>query len=242
MIAYTGRLMLESGQSLPIESSQINPSYRSDDVEVTWKGPEQLPVPHDGQSSQARFARGAEAIIEFSDGTAAKRRLVKRYRVPALDRQLIVERTRAEARLISAARHAGVPTPVMSDITADTIVMEQVQGTLLTQDLSVPNLKEAGRVVGKLHNAGIMHGDLTTSNMIMRNGRCVLIDFGLGQVTVELEQRGVDIHVLFQTLESTTPDSAALKAAFCKGYRETLAVADDVIAREHEIELRGRYL
>jgi N6-L-threonylcarbamoyladenine synthase/protein kinase Bud32 len=242
MIAYTGRLMLESGQSLPIESSQINPSYRSDDVEVTWKGPEQLPVPLDGQSSPARFARGAEAIIEFSDGNTAKRRLVKRYRVPALDYRLIAERTRAEARLIAAARHAGVPTPVMSDITADTIVMEQVQGTLLTQDLSVPNLKEAGRVVGKLHNAGIMHGDLTTSNMIMRNGRCVLIDFGLGQVTVELEQRGVDIHVLFQTLESTTPDSAALKAAFCKGYRETLAVADDVIAREHEIELRGRYL
>jgi N6-L-threonylcarbamoyladenine synthase/protein kinase Bud32 len=93
----------------------------------------------------------------------------------------------------------------------------------------------------RLHSAGIMHGDLTTSNMIMRDGRCVLIDFGLAQVTTEIEQRGVDIHVLFQTLESTTGDSAALKAAFCDGYRETFSGAGDVIAREHEIVLRGRY-
>ena len=37
MIAYTGKLMLESGQSLAIENSQVNPSFRSDEVEVTWK-------------------------------------------------------------------------------------------------------------------------------------------------------------------------------------------------------------
>jgi N6-L-threonylcarbamoyladenine synthase/protein kinase Bud32 len=97
-------------------------------------------------------------------------------------------------------------------------------------------------MVGKLHSAGIMHGDLTTSNMIMRARCCVLIDFGLAQVTTEIEQRGVDVHVLFQTLESTTADSAILKEAFCEGYRETFSGADDVISREHDIELRGRYL
>ena len=37
MIAYTGKLMLESGPSLAIERSQVNPSFRSDEVEVTWK-------------------------------------------------------------------------------------------------------------------------------------------------------------------------------------------------------------
>jgi N6-L-threonylcarbamoyladenine synthase/protein kinase Bud32 len=78
--------------------------------------------------------------------------------------------------------------------------------------------------------------------MIMRDGRCILIDFGLAQVTTEIEQRGVDIHVLFQTLESTTPDAAVLKDAFCQGYKETFAGAGEVISREHEIELRGRYL
>jgi N6-L-threonylcarbamoyladenine synthase/protein kinase Bud32 len=242
MIAYTGKLMLESGHSLPIEASRINPSFRSDEVEVTWKAPEHSPAHHDAGLSPASTARGAEAVIEFTDGTASKRRVSKQYRVPALDCRLITERTRAEARLISAARRAGVPTPVMSDITSDTIVMERVQGTLLTRQCSVADLKEAGRMVGKLHSAGIMHGDLTTSNMIMRAGRCVLIDFGLAQVTTEIEQRGVDVHVLFQTLESTTADSATLKEAFCEGYRETFSGADEVISREHDIELRGRYL
>jgi len=242
MIAYTGKLMLESGHSLPIESSQINPSFRSDEVEVTWKPPEPHPADHDDGTSPLQTTRGAEAIIEFGNSTASKRRVSKRYRMPMLDRRLITERTRAEARLISAARRVGVPTPVMSDITSDTIIMERVRGTLLTHEPSVPALKEAGRIVGKLHGAGIMHGDLTTSNMIMQDGRCILIDFGLAQVTSEVEQRGVDIHVLFQTLESTTADSAILKAAFCEGYRQTFSGADEVISREHDIELRGRYL
>ena len=189
--------------------------------------------------------RGAEAVVTFSDGIAAKQRQSKRYRAPALDKKLIAERTRAEARLIHAARRAGVPTPVISDITHDTIVMERIPGALLTESLSAAHCEEAGRMVGMLHTAGIMHGDLTSSNMILResNGRCVLIDFGLAQATSEIEQRGVDIHVMFQTLSSTNPkDAATLKDAFTRGYRETFPGAGDVISREEEIELRGRYL
>jgi N6-L-threonylcarbamoyladenine synthase/protein kinase Bud32 len=244
MIAYTGKLMLESGVSLPVDASQINPSFRSDEVEVTWRHDtsSQPNVPPDHGVSQKR---GAEAMITISGTMAEKRRVSKRYRVPALDRRLITERTRAEARLIAAARKGGVPTPVMSDITADTITMEYVEGTLLTDNLSGTAVEEAGRMVGKLHTAGIMHGDLTTSNLILRksDGRCVLIDFGLSQVTTEIEQRGVDIHVFFQTLESTAPDRAEwLKTAFITGYTETFGGAADVICREHEIELRGRYL
>jgi N6-L-threonylcarbamoyladenine synthase/protein kinase Bud32 len=243
MIAYTGKLMLESGHAIPIEASQVNPSFRSDEVEVTWKH-DAAPVspPH---ARNANERRGAEAVITFRDGYAEKRRVPKRYRVPALDRHLITSRTRAEARLIHMARKAGVPTPVIQDITWDTIVMEQVQGTLLSDAVTEPHLREAGRVVGRLHTAGIMHGDLTTSNMILRerDKKCVLIDFGLAQVTSEIEQRGVDLHVLFQTLESTKPqDADALKAGFVVGYAETFAEASDVISREHAIELRGRYL
>ena len=244
MIAYTGKLMLEKGLSLPIDSSQIKPSFRSDEVEVTWK-PEIILSANDILQGPESRKRGAEAVVTFHDGLAEKRRVPKRYRVPALDTRLIAERTRAEARLIAAARKAGVPTPVMSDITEDTIVMEQVKGMMLTQNLTEEALQKAGRVVGKLHTSGIMHGDLTTSNIILReeDGVCVLIDFGLAQVNSEIEQRGVDIHVLYQTLESTAPDYAdALKAAFASGYQETFSGAADVIAREHEIELRGRYL
>jgi N6-L-threonylcarbamoyladenine synthase/protein kinase Bud32 len=244
MIAYTGKLMLESGVSLPVDSSQINPSFRSDEVEVTWKHEVTLRSNHPADYD-ATQKRGAEAVITVTGTTAEKRRLSKRYRVSALDRRLITERTRAEARLIAAARKAGVPTPIMSDITEDTIRMEFVKGALLTDNLSETTVQEAGRMVGKLHTAGIMHGDLTTSNLILRagDGRCVLIDFGLSQVTTEIEQRGVDIHVFFQTLESTAPEQAELlKTAFIIGYGETFEGADDVIHREHEIGQRGRYL
>ncbi len=244
MIAYTGKLMLESGLSLPIESSQINPSFRSDEVVVTWKH-ETLPAHVPVQTGNVTQRQGAEAIITFHDGLAEKKRVSKRYRVAALDKRLIAERTRAEARLIHMARKGGVPTPVISDITADTIVMEYVEGTLLTHELNESTVMEAGRMIGKLHKAGIMHGDLTTSNLILRksDGKCVLIDFGLAQATTEIEQRGVDIHVLFQTLESTAPEHAdTLKKAFVAGYSETFEGAADVIHREHEIELRGRYL
>ncbi|HJK07397.1 MAG TPA: serine/threonine protein kinase, partial [Methanocorpusculum sp.] len=54
--------------------------------------------------------------------------------------------------------------------------------------------------------------------------------------------RGVDLHVLFQTLESTTSAPAELKQAFCEGYRSVFPEAEAVIKREQEIELRGRYL
>lgn len=243
MIAYTGKLMLESGVSHPVGASQVNPSFRSDEVDVTWKH-ETVSTEQAAHATAGPLRQGAEAIVSLQDSIAEKRRVSKRYRVPALDRRLIAERTRAEARLIHTARKAGVPTPVIHDITPDTIVMERVQGTLLTLDLTEENLKEAGRTVGALHHGGIMHGDLTTSNMIVRDGdrRCALIDFGLAQVTREIEQRGVDIHVLFQTLESTAPGHAdILKDAFIQGYREAFAGAGEVIAREHEIVMRGRY-
>ena len=93
-----------------------------------------------------------------------------------------------------------------------------------------------------LHLAGIVHGDLTTSNMVIRNGRCVLIDFGLAGVSSEIEARGVDLHVLFQTLESTTDQSSVLKEAFSQGYQEKFEGAREVLEREQEIEKRGRYL
>ena len=107
MIAYTGKLMLESGISIPVSSSQINPSFRSDDVEVTWKS---IPATRTDScsGSGSSLKRGAEAVISIGNTTVEKRRLPKRYRVPALDRRLITERTRAEARLIASARKAGV--------------------------------------------------------------------------------------------------------------------------------------
>ncbi|HKL97579.1 MAG TPA: bifunctional N(6)-L-threonylcarbamoyladenine synthase/serine/threonine protein kinase [Methanocorpusculum sp.] len=239
MIAYTGKIMLEAGSTIPISESVVNPGYRSDHVMVTWRHDAgELFTP--GQSDVAE--RGAEALVTFVGSDVVKTRLSKGYRVPELDQHLIIERTRAEARSITTARRAGVPVPIIRDVTDHEIIMEKIEGDVLKYVMNIDYAKGAGITVGKLHKAGIIHGDLTTSNMIWHDGFVYLIDFGLSQITEEIEPRGVDLHVLFQTLESTTEDPESLKNAFISGYSATFSEARSVIQREHEIELRGRYL
>ncbi|HNY88153.1 MAG TPA: bifunctional N(6)-L-threonylcarbamoyladenine synthase/serine/threonine protein kinase [Methanoregulaceae archaeon] len=242
MIAYTGKIMLESGYSVPPEESYVNPSFRSDQVEVTWRHDDPGERIRDKPLDQITRATGAEAEVLLGELFVEKRRVRKLYRQQELNDRLIAERTRAEARLIASSRKEGVPTPVIQDITGTTIRMERIYGSLLKDSLSPVHLEEAGRTVGTLHTAGIVHGDLTTSNLIMREGRCVLIDFGLSLASSEIEARGVDLHVLFQTLESTTDNFSELKEAFTRGYEHTFSGADEVLAREREIEKRGRYL
>lgn len=242
MIAYLGRIMLEHGMAMRPEETRVNPSFRSDQVEVTWRSDEENSIVPGFRSAAPHRARGAEAEVMLGERDVEKKRIAKRYRQAILDHKLIAERTRAEARILSLARKSGVPTPILRDVTGDTLVMERISGPLLRADLSPETLESAGKTVGLLHHAGIVHGDLTTGNMMIRDGRCVLIDFGLSSVSSELENRGVDIHVLFQTLESTTDEYPALKQAFIRGYSENFSGAPEVLEREREIEGRGRYL
>ncbi len=239
MIAYTGRIMLEAGSTISIADSAVNLHYRSDQVAVTWRDDAgDLFAP--GQSETAE--RGAEAAVSLTGADAVKTRLSKGYREPALDAALIAERTKAEARCIAFARRAGVPVPVIRDVTASVITMEKIEGDVLKYVINTDYAKAAGITVGRLHQAGLVHGDLTTSNMIWRAPYVYLIDFGLAQLTTELEPRGVDLHVLFQTLESTTEHPEELKEAFIAGYSSVFSGTAEVLDREHEIELRGRYL
>ena len=233
--------MLEHGVSTTLAKSHVNPSFRVDQVDVVWRSGEttpSIPIHHEGETT----AIGAEAIVTIGRDEVCKKRQGKGYRSPDLDHQLIHERTRSEARLISMARRAGVPTPVIRDITEDSIRMEKIEGLMLRECMEPHLVCEAGRMVGRLHRAGIIHGDLTTSNILVRNDRCVLIDFGLAQVSSEVEPRGVDIHVFFQTLESMVQNHESLRHCFIEGYCEEFDQAGEVITREQEILQRGRYL
>ena len=187
------------------------------------------------------IASGAEAVISLDGDTIIKTRVHKRYRLKEIDETLRRDRTRVEARLISEARRCGVPTPIIKDVSDFEIRMEYIDGTALKNVVTPALSGQAGELVGRLHSCGIVHGDLTTSNIMLRNGKLYLIDFGLAFIDKSLEARGVDVHVLFQTFESTHEGHEILIEAFKKGYSRTFAGADEVLKRVGEIESRGRY-
>ncbi|MCJ7608123.1 Kae1-associated serine/threonine protein kinase [Candidatus Bathyarchaeota archaeon] len=94
-------------------------------------------------------------------------------------------------------------------------------------------------------HCGIVHGDLTTSNVIVtKRSRLVLIDFGLAEYSRELESRGVDL-VLGQRVFHSTHHGygAECYQALLEGYRERVGnvEADEVEERVKEITRRGRY-
>lgn len=198
--------------------------------------------------------RGAEAVLtktEFLGRPAVeKARVPKAYRLEALDDDLRRTRMRMEARLMAEARAAGVAVPILYDIDLvdNRIVMEYVEGPTMKEVLEAGGERahevawEVGRIVGRLHRAGIVHGDLTTSNMILRDGRVVMIDFSLGGKDESVEARGVDLHLLREALTSAHARADAYYRDVLQGYREAMGrVAGAVVAKVKEIEGRGRY-
>jgi TP53 regulating kinase-like protein len=184
----------------------------------------------------------AEAIVEIDGDLVYKRRIEKRYRVNELDKRLRKERTKSEAKLISEARRNGVPTPIIFDVNEYVLVMERIGGALAREVITEPISERIGEFVGILHKSGIIHGDLTTSNIIVGgDDRIYFIDFGLAFVESNTEARGVDVHVFFQSLQGTHESYEELKAAFTKGYKRTFPQAAQVLKRAAEIERRGRY-
>ncbi|MFQ6013503.1 MAG: KEOPS complex kinase/ATPase Bud32 [Thermoplasmata archaeon] len=178
-----------------------------------------------------------------------KRRVPKAYRHPALDEELRRARLRTEARLFGEARRLGVPVPILYDVDTveNRLVMEYVAGPLLKEALeggreeTAALCRRMGRVIGRLHAGDLIHGDLTTSNMILRDGRIVLVDFGMGERSAELEAKGVDFHLFQEALRSAHSEGPDFLPWVMEGYRETCPTADEVVAKAKEIERRGRY-
>jgi len=185
--------------------------------------------------------RGAEAVVLIDEDKAVKTRVKKDYRIRELDERLRSERTRAEAKIMSEARKLGIPTPIIYDVGRFDLIMETIHGAPLKDVIDEDKTRMAGVLVGKLHGGGIIHGDLTTSNMLVRGERIYLIDFGLAFWDEMLESRGVDVHVFYQTLVSSHKEHETLMAAFAEGYRSSFKEADAVLERVREIEYRGRY-
>jgi len=203
--------------------------------------------------------KGAEANLYLEEWhgrrVIMKRRLSKAYRLSELDTAIRTQRTMHEPLLIHRAKEAGVPTPTVFLIDkGDTnIIMEFIEGKQIKQilnDLSPSErlrlCRHIGVLIGRLHNYGIIHGDLTTSNMILTpNGKVFFVDFGLGELSKELEVRGVDLHLMKRALQSTHFKHAKeCFEAVAEGYAETVGeeTARSVLEKIREIERRGRYV
>lgn len=209
--------------------------------------------------SSSLIKKGAEASLYLTQWqnrkVIIKKRLPKKYRPPRLDEQIRTYRTIHEPQLIHAAKQAGVPTPLiyLVNVKEATIIMEFIEGKQVKELLNTQSEEDRrrtctriGKSIGRLHKSGLIHGDLTTSNMILDpEERIVFVDFGLGEKTNELEAKAVDLHLMKRALQSTHYRVAQeCFDAVKDGYSSVLGLekAEEVLGKIEEIERRGRYV
>jgi len=158
------------------------------------------------------IAQGAEAKLFKTkfDGKEAllKQRVPKRYRCSELDEKLRSTRTNAEVNIFRKARALGVNTPAIFDIDKKEkeITMEFINGPRLKDSLKKENLavcKEVGQMIALMHAGNLVHGDLTTSNILVKDDDLFFIDFGLGKTSAKLEDKAVDLLTFKKTFEAT---------------------------------------
>ena len=207
---------------------------------------------------------GAEARLTVNGNVLTKQRIKKGYRLSQIDEPLRSQRTVREANLMQRAKRAKVSVPniLKMDKKECLIEMDLIKGKRIDSCLTAENAEKTGKSVGRLHEAGIIHGDLTTSNILVQGHRGTVeperrsaplrtrapppriyfIDFGLGEVSDSVEKKGVDIRVFKESINATKPDQlAVLMKSFWKGYKSENKEAEKVINRLEDIEKRGRY-
>ncbi|MBW2992013.1 Kae1-associated serine/threonine protein kinase [Candidatus Woesearchaeota archaeon] len=191
------------------------------------------------------IGRGAEAIIYKDNDVVIKDRISKSYRHPVIDNNLRKFRTRREAKILEKLRKINFPGPslISSCDQSMKINMEFIEGKKLRDVLEQNHLvysEEIGKLLGILHSNGIIHADLTTSNMILKD-RIHFIDFGLSFFSDKAEDKAVDLHLLDRALESKhyRIHKPCMKFAI-KGYKQTYKNHKEVLNRLEKVQERGR--
>lgn len=191
-----------------------------------------------------QISQGAEAIIYQDEEKVIKERVSKGYRLPIIDKKLRRSRTKAESKIIKKLKDI-IPVPeILETDNEEKIEMQFIEGKKLSEHLEKEDwksiLKQLAETLTKLHDQDLIHGDLTTSNMILKDNLVYLIDFGLGFHSHKIEDKAVDLHLLKQALDakhfSIFPEAfdIILKNYKAKEY-------DLIIKRIDTIEKRGRY-
>ncbi|KIY66647.1 hypothetical protein CYLTODRAFT_377469 [Cylindrobasidium torrendii FP15055 ss-10] len=204
-----------------------------------------------------------------------KHRFNKKYRHPILDGNLTKARVAGEARALIRCLRAGVSVPAirMVDATEGVLGIEWIEGTSVrrlipgaepeddeghtsTEEEAMADygvtIDEAMKLIGtelaKMHLADIIHGDLTTSNMMLRHPgrtglppRVYIIDFGLSYTSTLVEDKAVDLYVLERAFASTHPESESMFGSVLKSYEERMGKEWSAVKRRLEdVRMRGR--
>lgn len=187
--------------------------------------------------------QGAESIIKLENNKIIKHRIKKSYRIKEIDEKIRKLRTRSEAKLLQKSP-VNTPKVLNMDENNSIIEMEYIEGDLLKnifdklkQKERLSLCKQLGEEISRLHKADIIHGDLTTSNLILKNNKIYFIDFGLGFHSNRAEDKAVDLHLLRQALESKHYKN------YKKEYSTILKYYSnkEVLKRLEKVESRGRY-
>ncbi|OVA15526.1 Protein kinase domain [Macleaya cordata] len=220
-----------------------------------------MDIKQDGEEgSLVLLKQGAEARVFESTfmgrRSVVKERFSKKYRHPSLDSKLTLKRLNAEARCMTKARGLGVYTPVLYavDPVLHTLTFEYVEGRAVKDVLLHFGLhgviaeqmesfaKQIGNAIAKIHDGGLIHGDLTTSNMLLRNdtNQLVLIDFGLSFTSTLAEDKAVDLYVLERALLSMHSSCGNVMDRILTSYRKSTKQWSSTFNKLAQVRLRGR--
>lgn len=208
------------------------------------------------QGAEAKLYAGAY----MGKPCLVKERFVKNYRLPELDKSLTRQRIKAEEKAVKRCRDAGIPVPQLFnvDMNERKIYMEYFDKAITAKEFILQIQKEAqgvqakldeltrriGEVVGKFHANNIVHGDLTTSNILIDRKEddynLIMIDFGLSSYSTSNEDKGVDLYVLERALLSTHSSLPELFESILKQYRQTNTSSEETINKFEEVRARGR--
>lgn len=185
-----------------------------------------------------------------------KERFVKKYRLTELDKTLTKCRMKAEQKTSKRCEDIGIIVPKIynvdftqrkiymeyfdKSITAKQFIFENINNQESIQDLA----ERIGTIVAKMHTNHIIHGDLTTSNMLIeynpKNYSLIMIDFGLSSYSATPEDKGVDLYVLERALLSTHSNLPEMFEKILQKYREIYTTSREVIVKFEEVRARGR--
>jgi Kae1-associated kinase Bud32 len=191
------------------------------------------------------IAQGAEAVIKSDKKTVVKERIPKSYRHSELDNKIRKQRTRKEAKVM-AKINSLVPSPklISVDESSMSITMDFVDGKKIRDVLESSDYNNLCRTIGEqiaiLHNNKIIHGDLTTSNMLVKDSKIYFIDFGLSQDSNKIEDKAVDLWLMKQAFDSKHYTIAGeCFNSVIEGYKNADGFSE-IMARLKIVEMRGR--